>query len=116
MTQETSKSNKELQDWINNNLSRITKDEVNSLIDEANLESTSEIRVKEIIKIFSDCIGVLLIPVAQHHFYRSRYWGNKENYPTELSQLLEPSPSKTKINRCNIEESPVLTSQIILEP
>lgn len=108
MTQETSSLNNEHLDLINNRISSTTKKEVLSLIDEVNNKNTSESRAKDIIKIFYEYILTITIPVAQHHFYRARYWSNEPNFPAKLNQLLEPLPAKTGIGRCNIKDNPVL--------
>lgn len=78
------------------------------LFDEANKSETSVSRIQEIVGEISGFVGFMLLPVAQHHFYRARYWGNKTEYPKNLSDLLERSSECATQNRCNIERKPVL--------
>jgi len=92
----------------NERLSKITKGEIELLFQEANITTTSISRVQEIVNEISEYIGFLLLPVAQHHFYRARYWSDKKEYPENLSELLEPEPIKTRQNRCNVERKPAL--------
>lgn len=108
MSKSGSISQEELRNRINERLSKRTNEEISFLFKEANDNNTSVVRVKEIITEITGYIGYLLLPIAQHHFYRARYWGDKKEYPTNLSQLLEPDSSKTRQNRCNIEKKPVL--------
>jgi hypothetical protein len=88
--------------------SEIKKEDIELYLKEVNDARTSEERVKEIVNKFVEYFPVLEISVGQHHFYRSRFWGNRTDYPSDLCQLLEPLPRDTKKNRCNIEKHPVL--------
>jgi hypothetical protein len=89
-------------------LSKRTNEEIELLFEEANKTDTPISRVQEIVSEISGYIGFLLLPIAQHHFYRARYWGDKKDYPENLSQLLEPEPKNTRQNRCNVENKPAL--------
>ena len=93
---------------INECLSKLTNDEIELLFQEANITATSISRVRKIVSEISGYIGFLLLPVAQHHFYRARYWSDKKDYPKSLSELLEPEPKNTRQNRCNVESKPAL--------
>ena len=108
MTSDTPLSNQDMKNWINNKLSSLSERDILSLIEEINQTGTSDQRVQEITQEFTDCIGVLLLPVAQYHFYRARFWGHKNTSPSNLTELLEPPPEATKMGRCNIESNPVL--------
>lgn len=93
---------------VNEKLSHLTNEDILLLFDEANKSETSISRIQEIVGEISEYVGFMLLPVAQHHFYRARYWGNKTEYPKNLSDLLEPDSEYAKQNRCNIERKPVL--------
>jgi len=98
----------ETQRLINELLSKRSNNEIELLFIEANKNDTPISRAQEIVNEISGYIGFLLLPIAQHHFYRARYWSDKKNYPDNLSELLEPSAENTKQNRCNVESKPAL--------
>jgi len=96
------------QKLLNESLSKLTNEEIVLLFEEANNSDTPISRVQEIVGEIFGYIGFLLLPIAQHHFYRARYWGKKKDYPEKFSQLLEPEPKLTEQNRCNIKNKPAL--------
>lgn len=98
----------EVQRIVNEKLSKRTNEEFVSLFDEANDPETTAARVQEIVSEITQYVPFMLVPVAQHHFFRSRYWGTQDKYPGYISELLEPEPGKATQQRCNIENKPVL--------
>lgn len=108
MTNIDPESRDEAKRLINERLSKRTNEQIDLLFQEANRTSSSASRVQEIVGEISGYIGFLLLPIAQHHFYRARYWSNKKDYPEHLSELLEPEANNTGQNRCNVENKPAL--------
>jgi hypothetical protein len=81
---------------------------IDRLFSEVSSCLTSADRIDELIDEITNLSVFVSMPVAQHHLYRARPITENDKFPQYLHELLEPPSHLTKMNRCNIENDPVL--------